>query len=105
MPYSAEGIGICVLLQRSHFVFLILPPHPVIMLSALCPAWRHPCVDTDAVKGQLGVESRRVSADTLGTEQCSEAETVAEDRAVQGYDGVQDRSKAAGMQCSAYAGA
>ena len=82
MPYSAEGIGICVLLQRSHFVFLICPlcKHE---LCTIFPAWRHPCVDTDAVKGQLGVESRRVSADTLGTEQCSEAETVAGDRAVQ----------------------
>ena len=61
------------------------------MHYALCPAWRHPCVDTYAVKGQLGVESRRVSADTLGTEQCSEAETVAGDRPVKCRTGVRQK--------------
>ena len=71
------------------------------MHYALCPAWRHPCVDTYAVKGQLGVESRRVSADTLGTEQCSEAETVAEDRAVEGRGMTECRTGARQQVCSA----
>ena len=53
------------------------------------------------MKGQLGVESRRVSADTLGTEHCSVAETASEDRPVQGRDMTECRTGVRQKVCSA----